>query len=141
MAPVFTAREHIDRSVADVWAALTDWNNAPRWMPGVENLQAHGETANGTLLTFRARGKERPASIAAYEPGRSLVLRSVQGKVTADYTYVLQECPGGRTLVTLVAECRAGGLLWRAAFPLLRFAMKRVDGNQLSNLKNYMEAR
>ena len=57
-------------------AALIDWDNAHRWMPGIDKLHANGPTEVGTTLSFHARGKDRPSEIIALEPGRRLVLRS-----------------------------------------------------------------
>ena len=94
MAQTFAVEETIDRPVGEVWDALTDWSNAHQWMPGVDRLEAQGETAAGTELRFHARNAERTSVIARCDTGRSIVLRSVQGGVTADYTYELQ--PAGR---------------------------------------------
>lgn len=38
---------------------LVDWDDAARWMSGVEGLGAHGPTAVGTELVFTTRGKQR----------------------------------------------------------------------------------
>lgn len=141
MSLAFEVAEEIGRPIDEVWAALTDWNNASQWMPGVDQLRAHGETAAGTQITFRARGKERPSAIARCEPGRSIVLRSVQGSVTADYAYELAPAGHDSTRVTLIAKCQSEGIFWRLFFPLLRIAMRRVDGPQLANLKMYIESR
>ena len=71
-----------------MWAALTDWPNAHRWMPGIDTIAADGQTAEGTRLTFRARGKDRSSTIVRCVTGQSIVLRSGQGGL------VLPECPG-----------------------------------------------
>lgn len=122
-----------------VWRALTDWSEAHRWMAGVDSLQADGDTAEGTRITFRARGQDRTATVAAYRPGRSLVLRSEHGGVTADYEYALSEGDdAGTTRATLTADCSLRGP-WRALAPLLRLAMKKSDGGQLEALKRLLE--
>lgn len=140
MSRVFAVDETIDRPADEVWAALTDWRNAPKWMNGIESMSADGETVAGTKLTFRARGADRASLIAQCEPGRLLTLRSTQGSVTADYTYELQEIGRDRTRISMVAECRSARLLWRILFPMLRLAIRRVDGKQLENLRRYLEA-
>lgn len=112
-----------------VWDRLVDWGSATQWMPGVDALRAEGPVAAGTALVFTARGKERRGSIVAVEPGRSVTLRSIQGGVTADYTY---ECVdhGQGTRVSLIADCSITDPL-RLLGPLIRFAIRRSDGGQL----------
>ena len=140
MARTFAVEETIDRPAAEVWEALTDWSNAHRWMPGVDRMEAQGETAEGTEIRFQARNAERASVIARCETGRSIVLRSVQGGVTADYTYELHPAGDGATRVTLVAECRFRGLLLLLMSPLIRHAIRRADSIQLERLKEVVEA-
>lgn len=140
MAQAFAVEETISRPADDVWAALTDWANAPKWMSGIEMMRADGDTAEGTNLTFLARGSERPSRITQCVPGQSITLQSVQGKVTADYTYDLHPVDDRTTRIRLAAHCQTRGLLLRLLSPMLRFAIKKVDGKQLANLKRYIEA-
>ena len=140
MARTFAVAETIDRPARAVWAALTDWPNAHIWMRGIDRMEAQGETAAGTELRFHAREAERTSVIARCDEGRSIVLRSVQGGVTADYTYELQPAGDGATRVTLVAECRFRGMLYRLMSPLIRRAIQSTDGKQLEQLKRVVEA-
>ena len=139
MAQAFSVDEVIHRPAAQVWEALTDWPNAHQWMPGVEGMTAEGDTAEGTQLTFRARGADRSSTIAQCDAGRSIVLRSVQGGVTADYAYEVHEHGEDSARVTLVANCQITGLLWRLLSPLLRVAVRMSDGKQLRLLKAIVE--
>jgi uncharacterized protein YndB with AHSA1/START domain len=129
MAEAFTAETTIDRPVDVVWERLTDWDSAPRWMPGVGSLRAEGRTAPGTTLVFTTRGRERVGQIADLDPGRRITLRSVQGGVTADYVYACVPHDGG-TRVRLVADCRMTGPI-RLLGPVIRYAIRRTDGGQL----------
>lgn len=108
------------------------------WMRDIDWLRADGATEVGTELTFRARGKDRPATIAGLEPGRSIHIRSQQGGVTADYQYRVDPVDEATTNIELTAECATGGA-WRIVGPLLRAAMRRADGGQLDSLKQYVE--
>lgn len=137
--PALSTRETIGARPDEVWAALTDWDNAPEWMPGIDSMTAEGDLARGTQITFRARGRDRRSTIAGVEPGRSLLLRSEQGGVTADYSYELNGTDDDRTEVSLVATCRTRGPIWSAAAPLLRIAMRRADRSQLVRLKALVE--
>ncbi len=139
MSIAFTAETTIAKPATEVWAALVDWDNATEWMPGIDDFRADGPTEVGATLAFHARGKERPATIAALEPGRSIVLRSVQGGVSADYRYDVKILDDSTTSIALVADCTTTGA-WRLLAPMLRFAMRKTDGRQLDRLKDYIEA-
>jgi carbon monoxide dehydrogenase subunit G len=128
----FTASATIDRPPAEVWARLTDWPAAPAWMSGVDSIRV-----TGTELTFRSRGRDRTGRLEVVDPGRTVVVHSVQGGVTAAFTYVC-EPEGDRTRVTLTADCRAGGV-WRPFGGLLRLAIRRTDGGQIDALKREIE--
>jgi hypothetical protein len=92
-------------------------------------MHASGPTSSGTRVVFTVRGRERTSEIVAVDPGRSVTLRSVQGGVTADYTYTC--APDGRgTRVTLVATCRISGRT-RLLGPVVRTAIRRADSGQL----------
>ena len=73
MTRTLAVEEEIPRPAAEVWEALTDWENAYRWMPGIEGMAADGETAAGTTLIFRARGAERSSAIVHCDKGKSIV--------------------------------------------------------------------
>ncbi len=139
MTRTLSVEEEIHKPADEVWKALTDWPNAHRWMPGVEAMTAEGDTAAGTKLTFRARGAERSSEIVHCDAGKSVVLRSVQGGVTADYRYEVHDVDGRATRVTLVADCQVTGLLLRVVSPLLRIAIRMSDGKQLRLLKAMIE--
>lgn len=126
MTEAFRAATTIDRPVEEVWARLVDWDEAARWMSGVEGLRAQGPTAVGTKLIFSTRGKQRSSQIAALDPGRSITLRSTQGGVTADYVYLCVPDNGG-TRVSLVTDCRMTGPVWLLG-PVIRSAIRKADG-------------
>lgn len=48
MSQAFAVEEIIGHPAQRVWAALTDWPNAHRWMPGIDTITADGDTAEGT---------------------------------------------------------------------------------------------
>ena len=140
MTRTLSVEVEIHRPAEEVWEALTDWKNAHKWMPGIEGMAADGETAAGTKLTFHARGAERSSAIVHCDAGKSIVLRSVQGGVTADYRYEVHELDGRSTRVTLVADCQIAGLWWRIVSPLLRIAIRFTDGKQLKLLKAVIDS-
>ncbi|GAA3162862.1 hypothetical protein GCM10010531_13480 [Blastococcus jejuensis] len=131
MTRAFTASRTFDRPATEVWAQLTDWEHAARWL-GVDDIHPGGPTAVGTELVFRARGKSRRSEIVALDPGRSITLRSRQGGVTADYTYAV-EAQGAGSRATLTAEVRTTGA-WTLLAPVIRAAIRREDARQLDRL-------
>jgi carbon monoxide dehydrogenase subunit G len=129
----FTASAVIERPAPDVWARLTDWPAAPAWMSGVDSIRV-----DGSQLTFHSRGRDRTGRVDVVDPGRTVVVHSAQGGVTAAYTYTC-EPDGDRTRVTLTADCHASGV-WRPFAGLLRAAIRRADGGQVAALKRTVEA-
>jgi hypothetical protein len=109
-------------------------------MPGVTEMTADGATVEGTKLTFQARGSQRTSAIVSCDPGRSIVLRSVQGGVTADYRYDIHDLGERSSRVTLVADSRISGPLLRLASPLLWTAIRFSDGRQLRLLRTMIES-
>ena len=141
MGEGFRASEHVERAVEDVWACLTDWQRAPDWMNGIDEMHAiaDGPVGEGTRLVFRARGAERASTIVDWSPPRRLALRSRQGGMTATYEYTCEPEDGG-TRLTLKARCEARGFGWRLASPLIQYLMKRTDSGQVAALKRLVEA-
>jgi uncharacterized protein YndB with AHSA1/START domain len=131
MTRAFTASRTVRLPPQEVWRQLTDWPTAAGWL-GVEDLRADGPTAVGTRLAYRARGREQHSEITAVDPGRSVVLRSVQGGVTADYRYAVEPAGTG-ALVTLAADVRTRGPV-RLLGPVIRAAIRRADRSQLDRL-------
>ena len=139
MARGFRVRQRIGRSPRDVWAFLSDFENAPTWMAGVEQMTkvTPGPLAEGTRYTFRARGRARETRVSAFEPGRMVALTSSQGGITATYTYKVRP-DGDGSEVSLDAECSAAGL-WVLLHPLIAVAMRRADSGQLARLAAVIE--
>jgi uncharacterized protein YndB with AHSA1/START domain len=134
----FTRNRYVDHPADDVWRELTAWDRAAGWL-GVEEIRADGPTAVGTRLTFRTRGKEHVSEITSVDPGRALTLRSVQGGVTADYTYTVAPDGAGSRLA-LTADVRTRGP-WTLLGPVVRTAMRRTDGDQLDALHRQLTER
>ncbi|MDQ7908107.1 SRPBCC family protein [Phytohabitans sp. ZYX-F-186] len=132
MAEVFAVETTIERPVEQVWAQLTDWPGAARWMPGVESVRV-----DGNVLTVHSRGRDRTSRITAYEPGRSVALTSERGGVRATYVYTC-EATGAGTRVSLRADCVFSGP-WKLAGAMIRGAIRRADSGQLQSFKRVVE--
>ena len=123
-----------------VWAVLTDWSRAPEWMAGVDWVATHssGPLREGTSLSFRVRGKDRPVEVTTHDEPRRLALTSVEGPVRTDHTYSLTPS-GDATSLELVACCEARGVA-RLLGPLLRRAIRHNDAHQPGALQALIEA-
>jgi len=139
MSKGFTVTQNIPHPPAKVWSYLTDFSNAPQWMPGVQHMEqtSSGPLVWGSILTFKARGRDYLTKVISYEQERNIALTSTQGGVTATYTYELT--PNGKgTLMTLNAVCEAKGFVWSLLHPFINYAMKKTDSSQLANIKKAM---
>lgn len=124
-----------------VWHYLTDPQAMSRWMAGVEEMRtADGHPlTSGSQILFITRGKTRQTQVTEFEPMHRLIMRSIQGPVTATYAYTVGEGRSDdRTQVKLEADCTARGWV-RLMLPFLKMAIRRADGNQLSDLKRIVE--
>ena len=118
-----------------VWAVLTDWSLAPRWMPGVTTMS--GPVSQGAVVTFTVRGKTRTAVVEVVDAPRTLALLSRSGPVTALYTYTLTGTVAGTDL-RLLADVQVRGLL-KVLAPVIRRSIAREDGVQPESLRALIE--
>ena len=118
-----------------VWAALTDWSLAPRWMPGVTAMS--GPVSPGAVVTFTVRGKDRTAVVDTLDAPRTLALLSRSGPVTALYTYTLTAIAPGTDL-RLVADVDVRGPLSLIA-RVIRRSIAKEDGVQTERLRVAVE--
>ncbi len=135
----FRVSARIDRPAHEVWAFLTNFENAEKWMTGVDDMRpvTPGPPRLGARLKFKARGRERESKITAWDPCRRIALTSTRGGITATYEYSLSPASGS-TQLTLEAACQARGF-WKLLHPLIVLAMKRNDSTHLAKLKNAIE--
>ena len=89
------------------------------------------------MLTFSYQGTPSSATIDVVDEPSRLVIRRVNGPVTATFAYRLE--PGAdSTTVSLRAELAAEQAL-RVVAPLLRRALAHTDRSQLDLLKRLAE--
>lgn len=136
----FVVTETIPHPLEAVWALASDLSHAPRWMSGVDamRIEGGGPIERGSTLVFVARGAERGSTVARWEPQRCFALRSVQGGVTATYTYTFETHGQGSTRATLEAVCEFRGAM-KLMSPLIGWMVKRTDGGQLRDLAAAMK--
>ncbi len=136
----FEVSETIPQPLEAVWAFASDLSRAPQWMNGVDSMRIEGggPVEQGSELVFVARGAERGSSVAKWEPSRCFALRSVQGGVTATYTYTFEADGQGSTRATLEGGCEFRGAM-KLMGPLIGWAIKKTDGGQLRDLAAAMK--
>jgi uncharacterized protein YndB with AHSA1/START domain len=132
MTTAFTRSTVIGAAPAMVWQTLTDFPDAPRWMPGTTDMRLDGELRDGAVLHFTARGRPRRSVVTEVTADRSLTLTSTQGPVTAAYAYTLAPAGTG-TRIDLVVDLTVSGVT-RLLAPVIRAAVAREDGGQLDRL-------
>ncbi len=138
MSRAFTDEQTIHAPTGSVWATLTDWGCAPDWMPGVDSISSSGPLAEGTQLSFTARGKDRTSRIAECRPESVLRLDSAVGGVRASYRYTLEPVDTGATRVALAVDVETNGVM-KLFGPVIRSAIAKADGVQLAQLKRLVE--
>lgn len=131
-------QELIHLSVARVWELLTDWVAAPRWMPGVDSMEAEQLTGLGAVLDYRSGTHERQLAIIELSEGKSITLSSGGGDVSVHYRYDLAE-DSEQTRVRLRVVIDASELLADEVGEL-RAAVASAEAGTLSALRTYAES-
>lgn len=131
----------VARPPGEVFAFLADLDNLARWQPTVREVEWEPPLGEGSefeetreLLGRRARSR---LEVTAFEPGRELSIRIVEGPVPLTVRHLLEPTEDG-TRLTLDAEGEAGGLL-RLAAPLAERAAARQATQDLERLKRLVE--
>jgi uncharacterized membrane protein len=136
----------IDRPREEVAAFAADPDNAPAWYEHVKRVvwRTRRPLEVGTRVGFFAEslGKqlEFVYEITALVPGERLVMRTEEGRVPIETTYVWQDVPGGGTRMLLSNRSEPRGV-GRLSASLLKRSMRRSSEKDLSRLKHVLESR
>lgn len=133
----FERSTSIARPIDDVWDLVTDWSRAAEWWPRVLEVTGPPTVEPGDTLTFSYQGKPASATIDVADRPRRLVLRRVNGPVSATFDYQLEPDSGSTTVELRVGLASEQAL--RVVAPLLRRALARTDRDQLDLLKRIAE--
>ncbi|MFJ6419157.1 SRPBCC family protein [Paeniglutamicibacter sp. NPDC091659] len=132
-------QESIHVPATRVWFLLTDWVAAPKWMPGVDSMEAEQLTTTpGTVLDYRSGEHERQLVITELEDGQSITLATGSGDVSVLYSYELSE-GSGQTTVRLLVSVEAAAELEDEVGELLA-AIADSESGTLKALRIYAEA-
>jgi uncharacterized protein YndB with AHSA1/START domain len=103
----------IARSVADVFAFVADGRNAPRWRPGVIDIEHASGEGVGAVYRQGVRGPmgRRIAAdyeVTAFEPNRRLEFKAIAGPVRPTGGYTFEETPEGTAVTFWLDEPMTG---------------------------------
>jgi hypothetical protein len=134
----------VNRSPDDVFAFLAVRDNDPVWMSAVtesEWLEPSARLAVGRrgrmALKMFGRQTEYVDEVTAFEPGRQIAHRTVEGPFQLN-TACLCEPDGGFCRTTVVAE--ADRIFGRVVDPVVAKLMRRGFKKDLASLKAILEA-
>jgi hypothetical protein len=143
--PVVDLRVTIERSLADVYAVLSDPTKTPRWSkPAVrEWVSTPGPigvgSRRGAVTRMGPLRTQNEAEVTEFEPRRRIAMRSVSGPISFRVAMDFVEPVPGRTRVDWRWEFFPRGLM-RLGSPLIGPFWRRTFGRDLRELKRQMEA-
>ncbi len=134
----------IRRSVEDVFAFVSNYQNSAKWVSGA---MAHTKVSAGPIdvgtvirTTGRAMGLRIEATriVTAYEPHSRYAFKSEYRQVPLTTTFLFEPIQGG-TRLTIVVEGEPAGL-FKAATPLILGTIRQQFEGDLRRLKSLLEA-
>jgi hypothetical protein len=133
----------IDRSPAQVWAFMMDFDKASLWRNHVRDMRivTDGPLRAGSEVEigFDLPGGRRTArcEVWVFETARRFGLRTTSKQLTATFEYVLAPAGAG-TAVTYTCDIRPRGVMWLLLPMMMRANAERYAG-QLARLKRAIE--
>ena len=124
---------------------LFDWRNDTAWIGGISEARRADEGDFGVgsrvarIAHFLGKRIEYVNEVVELEPGRRLVMRSVQGPFPMRVTYEVEDTDGG-TRVRLRNQGDARRV-YRFAGPFIARAVRRATQRDLGRLKRIVESR
>ena len=134
----------INRPIEEVFAFLTNPDNAPLWQGSVLESKQTSEgpvgvgTSGQVVSQFLGRRMESTWQVTEYELNKKASLKTTSGPIAYENFATLEAVDEG-TNVTLVAEYEVGGFFKLAESILARMAQRQAD-TDYANLKDLVEA-
>jgi len=139
----FSANEYIDRSPEEVFAYITDLDNALSWLPAVTRLDriTDGPMAVGARYREVRQVGDREGQVemevAEYDPPHGYATAFNRGGYDSVYRYTFgAEGSGTRAELECVVVGRG---VRKLTAPIVARAMRRFDQGQLASLKVAIE--
>lgn len=143
MSIIFTETAVIKASPDEVFRALTDLTNIPKYLPYVTSF----ETADNRPLHAASHIREKRkimskeaigfVQVTGFNPPFGFALKSQAMGITCEYRYTISP-DGLSTQIILQAMASAEGLR-RILVPFFASSMKKQDMGQLTRLKSLIE--
>ncbi len=136
----------IHRSIAAVFAYVSDLRHSKEWQSGLLEVRktSEGPLGIGTTFmfvrTFFGRQLEGSNEFVAYEPNTKVSFRAGSGPMTGEASYLFESAPEG-TSVTSMIEMRIGGFVGGLLEPLIAASLRREMEAGLGVLKDLLESR
>lgn len=139
MSNDFTDRQIIDKPLEDVWAFLTDFKEAKRWMTGINEMRLleDREPTLGSELVFYVRKIERFSRVTAWEPQKKIAITTTQEGVKTTHEFTLST-KRRQTELCLKAFCRAEGK-GHLVYSVVLMSMRKTTADYLDNFKKAIE--
>jgi len=135
----------IERPVEEVWKFISDWSNAPKWMPGALEVKQTSAGPLGVGTTLQSRWSSRlmahtASRVSEYEPGRKYTLWDTSPQWMRGSTQSLGlENVEGKTKLNSVFEMKINGF-YRLVGPLLLGRLRKGNEVLVSNVKRILES-
>jgi uncharacterized protein YndB with AHSA1/START domain len=140
----FETETHIDRPVADVFAALLDFDKMPQWSPGLTEvrLTGPGPLGVGTTLVyigkFLGRDYESPAECTEYVVNKKWTTKTTAGPFHLEIENNFEAADDGTNL-RAVYRGESRGFYKLAEPVVVRLAKKHFE-TAVENFKALVEA-
>jgi uncharacterized protein YndB with AHSA1/START domain len=133
---------HINKSIAEVFAYVTNYDYVTKWQGGVEAVEPGGENAVGGKYTevrkFLGREMKTTLEITEFEQNAKWAAKALTGPVPYEAATTFESANGGTKLTTRV-EAEPSGFFKMAQGAVQSQLDKSLD-EDLNRLKEILEA-
>ena len=135
----------VDRPVEDVWRAVIDFPNGPKWDPGLLECKVTSEGPLSVGSTVQSRRTTRGANLVVfrvteYEPGRKFAAEVMSPRAMRGSRHMeTLESVEGKTKYSIAWDLKVNGL-YSLLGPLLARSSKKLAETQVGNLKRMVES-
>lgn len=133
---------HINKSVADVFDYVTNYDYVTKWQGGVEAVEPEGENAVGGKYTevrkFLGREMKTTLEITEYEQNAKWAAKALTGPVPYEAATTFEAANGGTKITTRV-EAEPSGF-FKVAQGAVQSQLDKSLDEDLNRLKEIMEA-
>jgi hypothetical protein len=146
MAVDVTTETMIDRPPEAVADFAANPDNAPAWYANIKSVEwktpppAQVGSRIAFVAEFLGRRLAYVYELVEFDPPRRLVMRTAEGPIPMETTYVWQALEGGATRMVLRNRGEPSGFSALAA-PFMAAAMRQANRKDLSLLKALLEAK